>query len=409
MNIIETDYLEDLSKKDVVELSQRIYLNRKELKVEEVSKGIVLPPQKLKTKILNKLGSNGPIFGNGGVTDEFGNYIKISAQDAQGMRARVKGAYHIKNKEIPFVDEEVIYMNFYIHQWGHFLLDVVGRLWYALINTNLKIVFTCYEGENDNISGNYLEFLELLGIDKSRLVLINQVTKFAKVIIPESSIVPGAYYTKEYKNLFNLVVENSGCAFNDNQSIYCSRSKLQNAKWKEFGEDSIESIFVNSGFEPVYMEQHTLSEQISILNNSKEIVLTSGSLAHNLLFLKKKARVTILNKTYRVNLHQFLINDISDGLITFVDMYISPMPILYGLGPFMVTVTEPLKNFLVDRGIKLREDLNISKIDYFSYYLKWLRLYKAYIFRINSIREGNNEFEKDFFTIRKYFKARERK
>lgn len=408
MNIIEVNYLEDLSKKDVVDLSQKHFLNSKELRVEEVAQGIILPPQKLMTEMLNKLGSNGPIFGKGGVTDSIGNYKKISAQDAYGMRARVKGAYSIKNREIPFIDEEVIYMNFYIHQWGHFLLDVVGRLWYALANTNLKIVYTCYEGENDKISGNYLEFLKLLGIDEGRLILINQVTKFSKVIIPESSIFPGAYYTQEYKNIFNLVVENSGCHFNGNHRIYCSRSKLQNAKWKEFGEDNIESIFTSNGFEPVYMEQHSLSEQINILNSSKEIVLTSGSLAHNLLFLKKKVKVTILNKTYRVNLHQFLINDMSDGMITFVDMYVSPMPILYGLGPFMVTTTKPLKNFLKDNELKLYGDLNLSKLDYFRYYLKWLKLYKAYIFRINSIKEGNNKFEKDFYTIRKYFKAREK-
>lgn len=51
MNIFEESYLEDLSKKDFEMLSKNKYLVDKNLKVEEVKHGIILPPEKYKVKI----------------------------------------------------------------------------------------------------------------------------------------------------------------------------------------------------------------------------------------------------------------------------------------------------------------------------------------------------------------------
>ncbi|WP_024344735.1 glycosyltransferase family 61 protein [Streptococcus equinus] len=405
MNLIELDYLEELSKYDFEKLSKKNYLADKKLRVEEVSNGFVLPPKKLESRILNKLGLGQSLHGKGGVVDEFGNYVELSSQDAYGMKPRVKGAYKFSHQRIKFIDEEVVYMNYFIHQWGHFLLDVIGRLWYILkSNKKLKIVYTCYEGNQDFIKGNYLELLNLLGIDEKRLILVNEVTQFSKVIVPESSILPGKYYTREYKLIFNEIVKKSECVFEEEKNIYCSRSKLKVAKGKEFGESKIENIFVNNGFTPVYMEELSLKEQIALLNSSKYIVLTSGSLAHNLLFLKNKAKVIILNKTYRVNLHQFLINDFTDGIVTFVDVYVAPLPVLYGMGPFLFSCTEQFEKFLQNEKIYWKRETILSRTDFIKYYFKWLWLYKVYLFRVNSITEGDNEYEKSFREIRTHYR-----
>lgn len=406
MNIIEEKYLEDLSRDDFVKLMQKQYFSEKNLQVESVKNGIVLPPQKFKTKIKNKLGFQQALHGKGGVINSENKYIELSAQKAKGMRNRVYGCYEINAKNIKKRDEKVIYLNYFIKQWGHFLLDVVGRLWYPLHHDkNTKIVYTSYTGTDVEINDNYLEFFSLLGIDKSRLVMINEPTQFDEVIIPESSILPGEYYTKEYKDLFNAVVSN---VLIDNEQydrrIYCSRAKLDLARSKEFGEGGIEKIFLKNGFEPIYMETLSLTDQIKALNSARSVVLTSGSLAHNLLFINKKIDVYILNKTYRVNLHQFLINDISGANIRFVDIYRAPVPILYGFGPFLMDLTLPLITFLDKNNFTYEKTPILDKKDYFKFYFRWLWTYKFFIFRINSIKEGNNEFEKEFKIIRKFYK-----
>ncbi|HEV0084610.1 TPA: glycosyltransferase family 61 protein, partial [Streptococcus pneumoniae] len=351
MNKYEERYQENLSKNDFYKLINKSYLSDKELQVQQVKAGIVLPPKAFETKLSNKLGLQKSLHGKGGVVDSNGNYIELSAQKAVGMRNRVYGPYKINYDNLPIRNEKVIYLNYFIKQWGHFLLDVVGRLWYPLLQDNdTKLVYTCYAGTETKIEGNYLEFLKLLGIDQSRLIMINCPTQFSEVIIPESSILPGGYYTKEYKQLFSSVVENIKLDKYDVNAkmIYCSRSKLGIAKSKEFGEDGIEGIFKQNGYTSVYMETMSLEEQIKTLLSAKTIVLTSGSLAHNLLFVNKDIDVFILNKTYRVNLHQFLINEISDATVRFVDIYRSPLPILYGYGPFLMDLTKPLANFLDD-------------------------------------------------------------
>ncbi|MBZ4265893.1 glycosyltransferase family 61 protein, partial [Streptococcus pneumoniae] len=87
-----------------------------------------------------------------------------------------------------------------------------------------------------------------------RLILINRPTQFSEIIIPESSILPGEYYTKEYKMLFNSLVANVKLDNNlESKKIYCSRARLDLAKGKEFGENGIEKVFLKNGYTPVYM------------------------------------------------------------------------------------------------------------------------------------------------------------
>ncbi|SNJ57425.1 hypothetical protein [Streptococcus pneumoniae] len=56
MNKYEERYQEDLSKNDFEKLINRRYLSDKELQVEYVKKGTVLPPKVFEMKLSNKLG-----------------------------------------------------------------------------------------------------------------------------------------------------------------------------------------------------------------------------------------------------------------------------------------------------------------------------------------------------------------
>ncbi|HFR3751164.1 TPA: glycosyltransferase family 61 protein, partial [Streptococcus suis] len=95
---------------------------------------------------------------------------------------------------------------------------------------------------------------------------------------------------------------------------------------------------------------------------------------------------------------------ISDANIRFVDIYRAPVPILYGFGPFLMDLTLPLITFLDKNNFTYEKTPILDKKDYFNFYFRWLWTYKFFIFRINSIKEGNNEFEKEFTIIRKFYK-----
>ena len=116
--------------------------------------------------------SFGLLFGKGGVVDEEGNYVDLSA-----IPGRVQFAYPMENPE--YRDETVVYCGYLVNHWGHFLIEGVTRLWYFLENdpTVDKYVFFMDEQEQREIKGNYREFLELLKI-WDKLEIINRPTAY---------------------------------------------------------------------------------------------------------------------------------------------------------------------------------------------------------------------------------------
>ena len=117
-------YIDDFMKKEYEEISQEDYFLNKELSVTEVEDGIILP-------VLNTNKYN-TSKGAGGVIDKELNYIESSAQLAYNMKNRVYGKYDIENEKIEYDNETVIYGNFFYKHWGHFIIDIVSRLWYLL-------------------------------------------------------------------------------------------------------------------------------------------------------------------------------------------------------------------------------------------------------------------------------------
>ncbi len=409
MNSFHSSYTQELCRDEVSFFSNKDYLVKKELSWEVVDNGVVIPPLNI-SRIDNRTKNpEGTLIGAGGVVDRKGRYIKLSSQPAYGVHNRVSGMYKIDNEDIVESDETVMYMNFYIHQWGHYLIDVINRLWYAInIDKSIKIVYTCYRGKHDRIDGNYLELLRLLGIDEKRLIMINQPTRFKKVIIPEWSLYPGKYYTLEYVNMIEKIVEKVPHSSTGIKKVYCSRSKLNSNKEK--GEDVIERILNKNGFVSVHMEALSLVEQIQLLNSVESIAMFSGSLAHNLLFIRKNCQAFIINKTYRLNIHQFIINQISEASAIFIDAYCSPLKVLYGYGPFLIKTTPEFLRFCDEYGIKYDKNDNndmISKKELLLYYCRWIWIYKKFLIVNKPIIETQNaKLEKSGKEVRKYFKAK---
>ncbi len=404
MNKFVANYVSGINRAIYEELCGASYLCTKKLNIIKESNSLVIPPKN--PKLGKEANPSGALFGSGGVVDEDGLYVELSGQIAKNMKQRV-GEVPRYDGEYKTVHEKVIYMNFFIKQWGHYLLDVVGRLWYALEDSKTKIVYTCYQGEKEEITGNYLELLELLGIDRKRLVMINEPTKFDEVIIPESAILPGEYYTKEYKRIFDTVVQNAKIEpMIEGKKVYCSRTKLDKASKSEFGEEIIEKNLNDNGYLSVYMEKMTLTEQIRLLNSAECIAMLSGSLSHNLLFVRNQNKTFIFNKTYRVNLHQFLINEISSSKCYFIDIFVSPLPVLYGYGPFIVRATKEFEDFAKDNEVEVKHSKKrVPLLLRMKYYIIYLWRYKRFIIERKKIQEtSNKKFEPSFKLIRKYYK-----
>lgn len=403
MKAYQKNYLQDLSKKQQEFLMNKEYYSEKKLSVFSFDDSYVLPTKRLKTRK--------PTF-YGGVVDKEGCFIKESGIYGYGTNDKVIGSYDFNKDDIEYFDEEVIYMNTFFNQWGHFIADSIPRLWYAVENKKYRIVYSCIENRDTRINenNNFGKLLALLGINEKRLICVDRkVTKFKKVIIPESSIYTGKYYTKEYQNLIDVIVNNSIKTKHDisYDKVYLSRDKFSLAKDKEINEKELEKVFLDNGYKIIYMEDYSIEEQINILNQASKIVSSSSTLAHNCIFIRNQnCDFAIINKTYRVNVLQYQINNISKANISFIDAYLAPMPVSIGRGPFWYVITKEFKEFCKDNNLnKNIEMTNITIKDLAIYYYKWFMIYKKRFINFKSIGESDLlECGIDYKDLRSHFK-----
>lgn len=405
------EYLQELSRKEIMEMSKQQFFNEKTLDIVTADNGIIVPPYTLEKKkvfilFTNEIDVKTPWY-YGGVLDSYGNYIDMSSQPAFGMRNRIMGPCEIDQSTLDISNETVIYMNAFIHQWGHFLIDVIGRLWYAIFNdTKTKIAYTCVNENEDCITGTFLELLQLMGIDEDRLILVKRPTRFKRVIVAETAIYPGLYFTREYRDIFDVVISNSNVCMERGKKIYCSRRML--GKGNEEGEEKIEKVFNQNGYQSVFLEKMTLVEQIKTLNSAEKIAMVNGSLAHNLLFVRNEAETFIINKTYLLNLHQFLINEVTNASAVFVDAYCSPLPVIYGAGPFILIKSRPFLMFCEEQNIKCEDvQSNIPLLMLIKYYIRWAWQYKGYLVRGEKIwNSPDGKFDRSLCDVLAYFNNR---
>ena len=197
-----------------------------------------------------------------------------------------------------------------------------------------------------------------------------------------------------------LAAEYGGLETGDPETDKILDFHLKKAKEKEIGEKEIEKFFNNNGYYSISPEQLSLTEQIQFFRDSKEIVCISGTLPHNIMFADKGKNIIIINKTYKLNKHQEIINQAKNANVTYLDLHISLFPVAYGKGPFIMTINKNLQRFAQDRTYDLKIKItqrfkNIyKKIWYLVQYLKiykfkiyddgktnWKELFKFYILK----------------------------
>lgn len=286
------------------------------------------------------------LFGQGGVVDQEGNYVELS-----GLPLRIEGGYPFENA--PYRDEKVVYCGYLIAHWGHFLVEAVARLWYFLEQdpTVDKYVFFLKEGENRQITGNYREFLELLGI-WDKLEFITVPTVYRQVIVPELSFRCRSYYSPQFLAIFDTVASHAPALPAEElaERIYFSRSQLKKGNGNEFGMEVLDDFYRRNGYHLLYPERVPLSKMIGLIRATKVIATVSGSLPHNALFAKPGQNLVILERCVPNNDFQVCVNRIRQLHATYIDANIALYPVDM-VGPFIMGYTPQLEAYAQEGGM----------------------------------------------------------
>jgi len=335
--------------------------------------------------------------GRGGVIDENGNYVELSKQ-----KARVQGYYNPSEYGIVESNETVVYCGFFNKAWGHFLTEVVSRLWYSLRNDKSVDAYVFFDVLDGNIqfSGNYFEFLKLLGIS-DKVKIINKPTRYKKVIIPEEGLVYNDHYTQEFINLYQFINKRglelySGKKY---EKVFFSKRRCTISVESNLNEQFIDKYFEKNGYHIFYPEKLSLIDTIGIMQNARFFCGLSSSLAHNQLFGHANQTMISIEKQAFYNPYQVFVANITGCECVFIDACRSVFTVC-SAGPFIFDYTRFLDQYAKDNGMLLDKPMSELKFRrifkrYLAYYFDFnVELPPDYMYRkyiIDMTREAYND------------------
>lgn len=351
-----------------------MYKNTECMECQEINNGIVLPR-------INSM--NGPMWGLGGVCDEGNQFVELSKFDGGWAK---HGGYYSWDKE-DCIDECVVYFGVFFKHWGHFLVDLIGRMWYFSRKNNVKNkIKVAYIGEEEP-TGNYLEFFELLGIEKNQLIHVTNPTRFKKVIVPQFASRPCIWYTREFQSIFSTIakrVEEEQYVYNkcDLEKVYFSRLNFAKAQGTEVGEEYIAEWLQYNGYSLISPEKLSLRDQVYIWNHAKEIICIDGTIPINVGFSQnKELQLIVMHKTKLVHKNLDLYLLMSSCNVTLLDIYREPFkkyPKSLGEGPFLFSINKDVQIFSNEHDLKLpftkKEVTKIERKNYFRYIIRIINL-----------------------------------
>ena len=185
--------------------------------------------------------------------------------------------------------------NAYPH-FGHFIIEHLNRAWglEKCPRENVKYVFV----DNKNIGAKswLFDFMEMLGIARHDVIILNQSMQFKRVFIPTQSFNnSGKWWARQFVIPFDKMRENVR-ADKVWDKVYVSRAKLPE-NMRTYGEEAVQRIFEKNGFHVIYPETLPLAQQVATIGNARVLAGCAGTALHLALFMKPGGRVIQLNRT----------------------------------------------------------------------------------------------------------------
>lgn len=372
---IERLYIDEEVRDVFLQAYEEDYERKSDLACDVVDCGYLLPPVKC-------IMDNGDKCYKGGVVDNKGNFVASSRHWRGGISGAMLEGYPFSMSEASFEDIEVLYGGILINHFGHFLVEGLSRFWYWVQNKekNFDVVF--FNPKHKKIIPQFWEFMEILGISKNKVHIVSSVTRYRRVYVPEVSHQISTYYHKEFLLPFSYI--SSKIAASDSDKIYLSRTKFNNGTLC-MGEELLEKVFKENGYQILYPEQMSLKTQISYIKGAKEIAGVIGTATHLEVFARMGTKSIILERSDTPIKEQALIHQAIQANWYSVGANMNPFPIEHSIGPVLLGITENLKRYANKCGMSINSDMigYVKK----SYARKFLKLYMQLYVQKNRNRE----------------------
>lgn len=353
-----------------------------EVDIKTYDNAVILPL----IRVTNVMRNNGRPVNYGGVSDENFNFLSGYFYKEQSIgHGDFEYTSSYNPKDIDSLSETVIFSGTLINHFGHFIEDSMSQLWYAIKNNDpkLKVALLLHASRSwddwELESSYHLKMLNLLGIEKDRILIVDKPTKFKSVIVPKQSVFwwGNSYNSEQLKIIYDTARTN--VIPKNYKRIYLTRSA-----WKRpiLNESYFEDFFKSRDFHVIHPQELSLEELLAYIAGADEIACTYGTLSHLLLFAKQGTKfICLLRNAEFVSSRQQIVDKFRQLDSTYIDTSFNFLTPKAEIDPHLIAPTPHWKKFLNNEyGIVDESDffeyLNTSDIkfgDYFKTYLQRLK------------------------------------
>lgn len=248
----------------------------------------------------------------GGIITQSGDYV-VESSVHNGSHKE----YAVPEDEIIQSDETVIYLGMLIGIWGHCISDCIKRAWifhseiYKEKYSDLRVIYVAQEG---SLHDNFKALLDKIGINISSFTLIDKPTRFARIILPDSSFFLDdqcvEHFTKEYVETIDLIKEQyKKSAEEITKKVYYSHKNVRGFN-NDIGEEKLEAYFKKQGYDIIHPENLSFDEQLDIMSRCCSFAATDGSTSHNSIFIPDNSEIIIIPRSPYLTFHQLALNEL---------------------------------------------------------------------------------------------------
>lgn len=267
------------------------YFSSRTLNVDEAENGIILPLKYTNDGLLH-----------GGVFDSSGDFLAghVSGPE-RGSKGYVCSGYDINPDELKYLDETVVFGGIMFDHPGHLIVECIAqRLWWYIKHPDSKLKCAILVGWGE---GKFVkEFFELFGMPEDQIIIINNPTRFKKIIIPEQSVYLNSLavpvdFTEGYISVFDHIRKRLKPS--NIKKVYFTKRKT--FKQDIIGEDYFIDFYEKKGFTIIDPEDYTLRQKAEILFGADEFVAQLGTNTVYSIFCQPSARVQMLSRVNNIS------------------------------------------------------------------------------------------------------------
>ena len=239
--------------------------------------------------------------------------------------------------------KECIFLGSLPDHYGHFITEGLSRLWYLLEAGVKGPIFYCAPQ-----NFKYHKFIR--AVFGHQVKCITEPIRVDMCWVPEPSIILQNYVNTKYWNTVEYITHSCEKQYQERQrftKVYLSKLDVKNGR--NIGEKLLVRYLKSKKIKIMDPAQYELGEFIVKLRSSSEIFASSGTQAHNAIFLKPAQKLVELARSEHVHPFQEYIDQNRGSKRVRLQGYVAKSSGDFSAGPFALYPTEDVRRHFADQ------------------------------------------------------------